>query len=135
MILNINKLEISVLLLHMTITRKSIRNGFKRNYRNKEYKEFLSSFDEVKESLETVVSDIDDENDDLTQVVELNYNIREFKMIDAFLNWYVNRLESTLKDASELTNKNILKEDLEQLNALKSIENKMTRLKEVYNIA
>lgn len=123
MIINLNRSEIAVLLLHMSITRKNIRNGFKRIYKGR-HKKVLNSFDEVKNSLEMTIGDI--ENMDNDKLVEFNFNVNEIKMIDSFLNWYVVRLEKTLKGAGR-----IIDEDKKQLEVLKNIHKKAGKTLEI----
>jgi len=123
MIINLNKSEIAVLLLHMSITRKNIRNGFKRNYKG-QHKKVLNSFDEVKNSLEMTIDDIENMNND--KLIEFNFNVNEIKMIDSFLDWYVVRLEKTLKGAGR-----IIDEDKKQIQVLKSIHKKAGKTLEI----
>lgn len=123
MIINLNKSEIAVLLFHMSLTRKNVRNGFKSNYKGK-HKEVLNSFDEVKNTLESTVNDL--EVMDNVEVMEFNYNINEINMIDSFLKWYIVKLEKTLKATG-----NIVDEDKKQIEVLKDIKKKVSRTIEV----
>lgn len=121
MILNLTRIEISVLLLHMTISRKNIKKGFKRNYTG-EHKEMMAIFDEIKKGLENSVM-----NDSENEV--FHHNIREINMIYYYLDWYIARLDETLKKAAKLANKSVLDEDMKQLDCLQAIQHKVERLK------
>lgn len=119
MIINLKKEEIAVLLLHMTISRKNVFKGLKKNYGAKGSVDLLDSYDEVKTSLETEIKIMEEDG----SKKELNYNIREIEMIASFTAWYVEKLEYTLIKAG-----NTNKEDKKQLDILKHIKYKVNRL-------
>ncbi len=129
MILNLSKGDISVLLLSMTITRKNVRNGFKRNYGKTESKEILASFDEVKQSLEEIIDPVE-ENEEANpkEMHILHYNIKEIDVIHSFILWYLPKLTETLEEA---TKGKINDEDQRQIEVLNRILSKVDKLKEV----
>lgn len=134
MIINLSRIEVSVLLLHMAATRKNIQKGLKKRYEQEIVKEFMNSYDEVKTSLESIFIDDEIENKDPDEIFRFDYNVNEFKTINTFLNWYIVELEKLLSEASKLTNKKMLEEDKQQLLTLKNIKNKVEKVKKVYKI-
>ncbi len=132
MILNLSKGDISVLLLNMTITRKNVRNGFKRNYGKTESKEILASFDEVKQSLEEIIDPIEENEEvDPKEMHIIHHNIKEIDMIHSFLLWYLPKLRETLEEA---TKGRLNDEDQKQLEVLERILVKVDNLKEVNQV-
>lgn len=135
MIINLKRIEASVLLLHMTITRKNIKRGFKNKYRATKYKNLMNSYDEVKSSLESKFEANNDEetiiDNNPDEIIRFDFNINEINMLESFLSWYVSDLTKLLDDAARLTNKNTLKEDKRQLETLINIENNVKRMKKI----
>ena len=126
MILNMEQNEMAVLVLHMTIMRKSVRKGFKKNYGSKEGKEVLASYDEVKAALSEILK-LDDENAEVPEgPQEIHFNIKEIDMLDAFLSWYNKEVDESIGE------KKIHQTDREQLDALKEIKEKVDGLRLAY---
>lgn len=115
MILNLNKTEMAVLLLHFSLMRKSARNTFKRNY-GKQSKEMLSSFDEIKDNLELA---IEEEKEKET----FHFNIKEINMLHSFLESYIGKLESTLQATGKVEY-----EDQKQIDCLRDIQERTQKL-------
>ncbi|QGH32605.1 hypothetical protein GI584_00225 [Gracilibacillus salitolerans] len=113
MLLRLDQSETALLLAHMAMTRKSARNTFKRNHKN-EKKELLQSFDEVKDCLEEVIENTNEEVRD--QVNNFHFNVREVKMIHSFLSSYIPLLSETIKKAGAKEG------DKEQIKALEKIK-------------
>lgn len=128
MIVNLSKTETAVLLLHMAMMRKSARNTFKRNY-GKESKEMLSSFDEVKNSLDERMSEEIEEEIPEEMKYTFHYNIKEINMLHSFLESYVPKLEENLQAAGE-----IMEEDQKQIDCLREIEDQTARRLEVSQV-
>ncbi|MCK6259404.1 hypothetical protein LCY76_22795 [Fictibacillus sp. KIGAM418] len=118
MILTLKRLEITVLLLHMSIMRNSVKKWFKKAYGSKEGKELTKRFDEVKKQFE---SQIEQEESNF------NFNINEFDMIYTFVMWYKPKLEEMLKAAGK-----VKEEDQGQLNCLQDIISHMEEVKKLY---
>lgn len=125
MIINLKKIEISVLLLHMAIMRKNIKRGFKSNYGQSKGKEMLSSYDIVKDELKTAFEGLEDQPE--SQVKEVHFNIKQVEMLQSFLNWYSLELELTLDSAN-----NNNKEDREQLSIIKQVQERTKEVLKVY---
>ncbi|TRM08784.1 hypothetical protein FH966_14730 [Lentibacillus cibarius] len=127
MILNLQRTETAVLLLHMSMMRKNARNVFKANYGRNDYKEVLNSFDEVKIELENVVENSSEDEPEEAHI--FHFNINEIDMIISFLNAYIPKLQDTLKRSGE-----IVDEDWKQIQCLKVIQDKANRMKGVQGV-
>src|SRR5690625_5200221 len=123
MIIQLNKPEISILLLHMSITRDKIKKGFKRNYKSN-HKEKLNSYDDVKNALANEIEQLEQMNEN--ELIMFNFNINEINMLSSFLNWYATNLESLLKSSNKY-----IGEDKMQVETLKNINTKVQRSIEV----
>lgn len=124
MILTLKRAEISVLLLHMAMSRKNARNVFKRNYRNQGKQrvlDLLTSFDEIKDELELIISETSEDEGEL--ISTLHFNINEMSLLQSFLSSYVPLLDKTLKTAG-----NMLDEDIKQVEILSMIETKSRKM-------
>src|SRR5690625_41570 len=117
MILNLNKTNVGLLLLHLNISRRNVSRGFKSKYLARKYKKYMKSYDEVLETLETAFESDKEHN-------ILHFNIREINMIEAFLNWYTMNLDDILRKAN---NKNEV--DHRQLQELININKQIKKLK------
>ncbi|MBH0176221.1 hypothetical protein IHV09_21940 [Fictibacillus sp. 23RED33] len=130
MILTLNKVETSVLLLHMATMRNSVKKGFKKAYGSKEGKELLKRFDEVKEQLEKEIGALTQEEVEkvsLEDRTDFHFNVNEFDMIYTFVMWYKPELQKLLKAAGK-----IKEEDQEQLNTLQGVIDQMEEVKLQY---
>lgn len=108
--------EEAALLLNMKIARKNVKKGFKSNYGSKRGKEILSDYDKVIELLEN-------ELDSSKQEGAISLEISEFNVLHSFVTWYVSEFESLYaKAGKELTG-----EDKEQINTLKSVNEKLKK--------
>ncbi|AIF45739.1 hypothetical protein [Virgibacillus sp. SK37] len=122
MILNLNKTESAVLLFHMAMMRKSARNTFKRNKQGNS-KEMLSSFDEIKNSLEEFMENQDEQAEEEKKKYEFHYNINEIIMLNGFIGSYTEKLEKTLSAAGQ-----IVEEDRKQIDCLLTIKDRTGKL-------
>lgn len=118
LILQLEKKEMASLVLHMAIMRKNVRKGFKKNYGN-EAKEVLSSYDEVKKTMIQVLEKMGEQEGKK----ELHFNIKEIDMLQSFLGFYIEKVEEEIK-----LNK-MSEEDRDQIECLKSIDEKVDILK------
>lgn len=123
MILRLKKIDIAVLLLHTGLMRKGARNVFKRNYSKTEGKDLLNSYDEVKNSLETKMQEVEEQDENILH--DIHYNRLEIDMLHSFLMSYIPQLEKTLKQAG-----NVQIEDKKQIDTLKMILNQLEKLLE-----
>ncbi|CDQ42125.1 hypothetical protein [Virgibacillus salexigens] len=124
MLLRMNRIESSVLLLQMAISRKNVRNTFKRNYNKVESKELLSSFDEVKEVLEIEIEQTEEDQGEVLR--DYHFNIKEIKMISSYLENYVPMLQNTAEQSG-----NMLEEDKQLINTLYCIRDRTKGLLDV----
>lgn len=122
MIINLDAKEMATLVLHMTISRKNVKRGFKSNYGTKEGREVLASYDEVKAALSDVLK-LDQEHEEVAEGLhEVHFNIKEVDMLKSYLKWYNTKVEDSIGE------KKIHQEDAEQIETLKAIENKVDEL-------
>lgn len=124
MILRANKLEIAVLILHMSIMRKNIKKGFKSNYKSDKGKEVLSSFDSVKTTLQEGFEALEDEKKE----IDLHFNVIEVNTLSSFIDWYIEEVDLTFEAAG----KKVKQADKEQMDLLKEIKIKIDELKVQY---
>lgn len=120
MILRMNQPEVASTVLHMAIMRKSVRNGFKRNYKERS-KEMVASFDEVKDTMEKALVDL---NENSCHEMDLHFNVKEVDMLESFLAFYLPKMESYKESFME--------QDYEQLEHLQSIAEKLKELRVQY---
>lgn len=97
MILKVKRLEIAVLVLHMSIMRKNIKRGFKSNYGRDEGEEVFRSFESVKTNLGTAFTALEDDNKE----TELHFNAIEVNTLSSFVDWYTVEVEVTLEAAGK----------------------------------
>lgn len=91
MIVVINKMEAAALTMHMNIMRPSFRNITKKNYPDK-LKEYINSYDYIKnESSMALEYGVDTYN--------LNLNIVDLNVLQAFLKAYIEKSQKVNKDA------------------------------------
>lgn len=121
MILKANKLELAVLILHMSIMRKNIKKGFKSNYKSDKGKEVLTSFDSVKTTLQEGFEALEHEMNEL----DLHFNIVEVNTLSSFIDWYINEVDLTFEAAG----KKVKQADKEQMDLLKEIQSKIEEMK------
>lgn len=126
MIVRLNKAEIAVLLLHMTITRKNVRNGFKHIGKTR-HKEVMNSYDEIKNTLEVNIEHL--EHIEEQEQVIFNFNINEINMINLFLNWYVASLKDLLIEAGKYVG-----EDERQVQLMHEIHSKVKKSIEIQHV-
>lgn len=124
MILRVKKIDISILLLHITLMRKSAKKVFKRNYNKAESKELLKSYDDVKNGLEMKMEEVNGQVENT--IHQIHYNKADIDMLQSFLTSYIPELEKTLKTAGK---EQI--EDKKQIDHLKSILHQLNNLSEV----
>lgn len=124
MLLKANKLEIAVLILHLSIMRKNVKKGLKNNYGKKEGKEILQSFDEVKVNLEDSLYLLEEDH----QEAEIIFSENELNMVSSFLDWYIPEIELTYEAAK----KKLHKEEQEQLKLLQAAKEKFDEMKLEY---
>lgn len=124
MILRANKLELAVLILHMSIMRKNIKKGFKSNYKSDKGKGVLTSFDTVKTTLQEGFEALEDEINE----VDLHFNIVEVNTLSSFIDWYISEVDLTFEAAG----KKVQKADQEQMELLKEVKTKIDVLKIEY---
>lgn len=122
MIVTVNKLQIAVVVLHMSIMRKNVKKVLKSNYGSKEGKGLLNIFDGAKEQLEVAFESLEKDTD----LIQLNFNENELNIICSFLSWYIREYELTY----EVAGKELHQEDKEQLDLLKDFNSKLESLKE-----
>lgn len=126
MILLMQQKEMATLLLHMTIMRKNVRQGFKKNYGTKEGKEVLASYDEVKTTLSEILKLEEEAGEVLEGPQVLHFNIKEIEMLDSFLTFYNKEVNESLGD------KNIHQKDREQIDTLKEIKEQLDEVRAAY---
>lgn len=122
MILKTSRLEIAVLILHMSIMRKNVKKGFKSNYGKDEGKEILQSFDSVKATLEASFKVLEDDGKE----TELHFNVVEVNTLSSFVDWYTAELEVTFEAAG----RKIPEADQRNINTLKEIKDKIDQTKQ-----
>lgn len=124
MILNISKVEMAILVVHMSAMRQNVRKGFKSNYGRKEGKEVLASYDEVKSAFQQAIEGLEDDS----QAVDLHFNIKEVNMLHSFVSWYAAELELTFEAAG----KEAGEEDQKQIDTFNEIKNRIEKVLEDY---
>lgn len=124
MILNINKVEMAVLVVHMSAMRQNVRNGFKSNYGRKEGKEILISYDEVKSAFQQAIEGLEEDH----QAIDLHFNIKEVNMLHSFVTWYAAELELTYEAAGKKAGE----EDQKQIDMFNEIKNRVEKVLEDY---
>ncbi|SGI72142.1 Uncharacterised protein [Mycobacterium tuberculosis] len=124
MILNISKVEMAILVVHMSAMRQNVRKGFKSNYGRKEGKEVLSSYDEVKLAFQQAIEGLEDDS----QAVDLHFNIKEVNMLHSFVSWYAAELELTFEAAGKKAGE----EDQKQIDTFNEIKNRIEKVLEDY---
>ncbi|MBU8733717.1 hypothetical protein KM915_27285 [Cytobacillus oceanisediminis] len=124
MILNISKVEMAVLVVHMSAMRQNVRKGFKSNYGRKEGKEVLASYDEVKLAFQQAIEGLEDDS----QAVDLHFNIKEVNMLHSFVSWYAAELELTFEAAGKQAGE----EDQKQIDTFNEIKNRIEKVLEDY---
>lgn len=124
MILRANKLEIAVLILHMSIMRKNIKKGFKSNYKSDKGKGVLTSFDSVKTTLQEGFEALEHETNEL----DLHFNIVEVNTLSSFIDWYINEVDLTFEAAG----KKVKQADKEQMDLLKEMQSKIEEMRIQY---
>jgi hypothetical protein len=133
MIVRLNKVESSVLLLHMATMRNNVKKGFKKTHGSKEGKELLSRYDRVKGDLEKEIENTtieEMEAAELQKETDFHFNINEFDMIFTFVKWYKEKLQETFDKAEKTSNTwKISETDKGQLQTLAQIGNKMEEAK------
>lgn len=122
MILKTSRLEIAVLILHMSIMRKNVKKGFKSNYGRDEGKEILQSFDSVKSTLEASFEVLEDDGKE----TELHFNVAEVNTLSSFVDWYTAELEVTFEAAG----RKVPEADQRNINTLKEIKDKIDQTKQ-----
>lgn len=138
MILKTSRLGMSVLMLHMNLSRKNIKRGLKRNYGSQEGRELLSSYDKVKKELEDQVASFitNDALDRPEQNETLHYNAKEYNMISSFLDFYLVELKKFLDEAKDKektsVKKLITEEDEEHYQILREMKREVDEVKENY---
>lgn len=128
MIIQLEKEEIAILSLHMQMSRTNVKRGFKSNYGSKEGKEVLASYDEVKYALNEKLN-LDDTGQDIEGPQILHFNIKEIRMMDSFLTWYLKELAALDKALGE---KKISQEDQYHIELLKTVKDKVDELQAAY---
>lgn len=126
MILLMQQKEMATLLLHMTIMRKNVRQGFKKNYGTKEGKEVLASYDEVKTTLSEILKLEEEAGEVLEGPQVLHFNIKEIEMLDSFLTFYNKEVNESLGD------KKLHDKDREQIETLKEIKEQLDEVRAAY---
>lgn len=124
MILNISKVEMAILVVHMSAMRQNVRKGFKSNYGRKEGKEVLASYDEVKLAFQQAIEGLEDDS----QAVDLHFNIKEVNMLHSFVSWYAAELELTFEAAGKKAGE----EDQKQIDTFNEIKNRIEKVLEDY---
>ncbi|MCS0827836.1 hypothetical protein NX029_28520 [Cytobacillus firmus] len=124
MILNISKVEMAILVVHMSAMRQSVRKGFKSNYGRKEGKEVLASYDEVKSAFQQAIEGLEEDH----QAVDLHFNIKEVNMLHSFVSWYAAELELTFEAAGKQAGE----EDQKQIDTFNEIKNRIEKVLEDY---
>lgn len=105
--LTLEREELGLLVLHMSVMRKAIKKGFKATYGLLDGRKKLKLFDEIKDKLS---SDFDEDMDIFIFYLAAD----EIDMLASFLNWYVKELSKSTEEL-DAENKEILK-ILEQVN-------------------
>lgn len=118
MILSLNHKEMASLVLHMSIMRKNVRKGFKKNY-GKDSKETLASYDEVKETIIHTLEGMEEHQGEK----DLHFNIKDINMLLSFLEFYIPKVEEEIKLIE------MKEEDKDQMECLKNIKEKLDILK------
>ncbi|MCM3708578.1 hypothetical protein M3205_23325 [Cytobacillus firmus] len=124
MILNISKVEMAILVVHMSAMRQNVRKGFKSNYGRKEGKEVLASYDEVKLAFQQAIEGLEEDH----QAVDLHFNIKEVNMLHSFVSWYAAELELTFEAAGKKAGE----EDQKQIDSLNEIKRRIEKVLEDY---
>lgn len=120
MYIKLEKIEMSVLLLHMKITRKNVKKGFKNNYGSKEGKELIKQYDDITNFLENSIEGLEEGENE-----QIHLNEQEFNLLHSFLTWYVTEIEITFEAAG----KKIAGENKEHLDILQKINDEVNRVK------
>lgn len=115
----LKKVEIATLVLHMAIMRKNVKKGFKSNYGKQKGEEVLNAYDELKDRLNKELESMDESQSERS----IDFSKPNIVVLSSFLDWYVLEVEL------ELADKNINKEDKEQLQILSEIKEKVNGLK------
>ncbi|WP_256816708.1 hypothetical protein [Cytobacillus sp. Bac17] len=124
MILNISKVEMAILVVHMSAIRQNMRKVLKSNYGKKEGKELLASYDEVKSAFQQAIEGLEEDR----QAVDLHFNIKEVNMLHSFVTWYAAELELTF----EASGKKVGEEDQVQIDTFNEIKRRIDKVLEDY---
>lgn len=124
MILNISKVEMAILVVHMSAIRQNMRKVLKSNYGKKEGKELLASYDEVKSAFQQAIEGLEEDR----QAVDLHFNIKEVNMLHSFVTWYAVELELTFEAAG----KKVGEEDQVQIDTFNEIKKRIDKVLEDY---
>ncbi|WP_282154816.1 hypothetical protein [Cytobacillus gottheilii] len=120
-----NRLEIACLILHMYTMRDNIKKVLKSNYGKVAGKNHLKTYDEVKQILKYEF-ELLEEDDNGTQVLFL-FEESEFEMLNSFVEIYIEKLSTFMKEAKMNS-----AEDKEQMDLLQQIKEKIDQEKAVH---
>ncbi|MDP4086030.1 MAG: hypothetical protein Q8934_15610 [Bacillota bacterium] len=114
----LERLELSILLLHMNIMRKPIKKGLKTKYGHYEARKIIKIYDDLKERFENQLS-VE------TEPIDFYLNEQELDMLHSFITWYIAEIQASAKDqGANLKNDEqviILEQITERVNALVKI--------------
>ncbi|MFO1442685.1 hypothetical protein KDN24_05590 [Bacillus sp. Bva_UNVM-123] len=87
MTLILDKVELSLLILHMNVMRNNIKKGFKSNYGRIEGKRMIKVFDDIKDCFNSEFTGEERE------LYEFNFETDEIDMLHSFIAWYVQEIK------------------------------------------
>jgi hypothetical protein len=85
--IKLTNVEAATIVLHMSIMRKNIKKGFKKNYGIFEGKKYLKIYDGI-------VNSIGEEVDEEFETIYIDLNEKEQELLYSFLDFYLKQLSS-----------------------------------------
>lgn len=120
MILNLNRIEMGSLLIHIQSMRSSIKNVLKKNYSKEDRKDILNDYDQVKEILKHDFELIQDEESNVN--IAVSFNKKQIAVLYSFINIYIEKLSDLFKKTGSCSGEN-----KEQMEILSEIKDKIIR--------
>jgi hypothetical protein len=118
--INLERSELTILVLHMNVMRKAIKKGFKSNYGLLEGRKKVKLYDIIKERFESELKEhTEEEVDQQNDAIQFVLIDDEINMISSFLTWYLEELKKSAKVQGVMTNKD------EQISILMDINEKL----------
>lgn len=120
--LQLNKPELAMLLLHMSIMRLTIKKGLKSNYGLLEGRKKVKIYDSIKKVISAHYEDIEELE---IEHCNIDLNAEQVDMLSSFMNWYVQELKLSAEDEGYKHEGN------ETLKILETIKEKITDIDEL----